>query len=364
MFTGGKLGHGSGLGVAAAAVRRRTGRPFPQAAAPSLRRFTAAAALGIWLAGFTSGWAQPVILYLRSGDRLSGTIIYKDTNGVILATPWAKEIVVPATEILKRETPTASEAKAGQGKPAGPAFGALTNIDVRPGTLAVSGPLPPVKPNPPKHWGGEAQVGADMVFSERNRQLYSGRFKLTYAYNHFRNLFDCNFAYGKTDGLLSDDRAYGSCKTDYDLSPRTYVYNLGGVGFDKIRKIDLRYEIGPGMGYRVIKLTNFVLNAELGNNYQAQYNSDNTKSELFFYRLAENSTWTVNGHLSVDERVEFFPRVDLSESYRCRFESNFRYALVNHLAFVVTVMDQYDTQPAQGVAKNDLQLRSSISFKF
>jgi len=66
----------------------------------------------------------------------------------------------------------------------------------------------------------------------------------------------------------------------------------------------------------------------------------------------------------VDEKFEFFPRVDEWEKYRLRFESNLRYALLANLSFVVTVLDQYDTQPALTVTKNDLQLRSSISLKF
>ena len=228
----------------------------------------------------------------------------------------------------------------------------------------VAGPLPPIKPKPPKYWSGEAQVGMDLAFGGRERQLYSGRLKAGYVYKHFRNIFDYSFAYGKTDGLLSDHRMFGSDKTDFDLAKKIYVYNLGGAGYDEIRKIDLRYEFGPGFGYHLVKLTNFVLNSELGINYQAQYQSDDTKSELFFYRLAENSAWAINGKFSVDEKFEFFPRVDEWEKYRFRFESNLRLALINNLALVVTAVDQYDTDPAHGVSNNDLQLRSSISVKF
>jgi len=274
-------------------------------------------------------------------------------------------MVVPTGEILKREPlPATPAAKAGETKAATPVAGASTNTAARLVTATASSPVPPVKPKPPKHWTGEAQVGVDLVFSERSRQLYSGRLKLGYVSGHFRNVFDYSAAYGKTDGLISDDRMYGSAKTDYELGKRIYVYNLGGAGFDEIRKIDLRYELGPGFGYHLIKLTNYVLNAESGANYQVQELSDNTKTELFYYRLAENTAWTINGRFSVDEKFEFFPRVEDVGKYRFRFESNLRYTLINNLAFVVTTVDQYDTQPAIGVSRNDLQFRSSISVKF
>jgi hypothetical protein len=301
------------------------------------------------------------VLQLRGGDRITGTITAEDSTRVIVSNKWSKEIVVPLAEISKREP---LSAKPSEAKPAGPAMGSLTYSAVRPGTAAVSGPLPSTKPKSTHHWAGEAQFGADLVLSERKRQLYSGRFKVSYGYNQFKNVFDYNFAYGKTDGLLSDNRMAGFAKTDFDLDPRLYVYNLGGAGYDQIRKIDLRYEFGPGVGYRAVKLTNFVLNTECGINYQAQYQSDDTQTELFFFRLAENAAWAINGRFSVDEKFEFFPRVDEWEKYRFRFESNLRYALLGNLAFVVTVLDQYDTQPALNVMRNDLQLRSSVSLKF
>jgi len=331
---------------------------FPRAAAPLL-------CLAIWMLLIGSVFAQPVVLYLRGGDRITGTITSENTNRVVLLTKWAGEVVVPVAEILKRETlPATPQVKAVEGKPAttSPPAG-LGNSAPRPGTALVSGPLPPTKPKP-KSLSGEAQVGVDLVFSEKQRQLYSGRFKVAYVYDLFRNLFDYSFAYGKTDGLVSDNRMFGSSKTDFDLGKRIYVYNLGGAGYDEVRKIDLRYELGPGVGYHLIKRTNLVLNTELGVNYQAQYQSDNTQTELFLYRVAENSSWAVNGRVTVDEKFEFFPRIEDWLKYRFRFESNLRYALLGNLAFVVTVLDQYDTQPATKVSNNDLQLRSSVTVKF
>src|ERR1051325_3861833 len=294
----------------------------------------------IYFASLTMASAQSVALYLRGGDRITGTIISEDTNRVVLTTKWAKELVVPLGEILKREALAGPQVKPGEAKPT-PAIGALTNAAPRPGTAGVSGPLQPVKPKSTTHLSGEAQVGVDLVFSQRKRQLYSGRFKATYAYEHFRNLFDYTFAYGKTDGLVSDNRMFGTAKTDFDLSKRLYLYNLGGAGYDEIRKIDLHYEFGPGVGCRLLKLTNLVLKTEVGANYQAEYRSDDTKSELFYYRLAENSAWAINGRFSVDEKFEFFPRVEDLAKYRFRFESNLRCGLLSNLAFVVTVVDQY-----------------------
>src|SRR5258707_7970957 len=47
--------------------------------------------------------AQNVILHLRNGDRLAGTILSESTNEVRLSTVWSRELVVPVSQIERRE---------------------------------------------------------------------------------------------------------------------------------------------------------------------------------------------------------------------------------------------------------------------
>src|SRR5262249_15283720 len=147
-----------------------------------------------------------------------------------------------------------------------------------------------------------------------------------------------------------------------------YLYNLGGVGYDKIRNIDLHYEIGPGIGYHLLNFTNFVMNTEAGVNYQVQdrFNKVNTgtntittytTSEKFFFRLAEDVTWKINKTLTATEKFEFFPQVADFTEYRMRFESTLSYGFWQNLSLNLSVLNLYDTQPAVGVPNNDLQIR-------
>jgi putative salt-induced outer membrane protein YdiY len=306
----------------------------------------------------TASWGQPSVLHLRNGDRVTGLITGEDTNRVVMITPWGNQLLVPIKEIERRE--------------AAPAEAAIVLPSPRPATNVVAQARPPAaapapsatKPKPTKHWAGDAQVGVDLGFGAKDRQLYSGRFKVTYVQNRFRNIFDYLFSYGKTEGILSANRMEGSSKTDFDVGSRFYVYNLAAAGYDEVRKIDLRYEVGPGVGYHALQLTNFVLNTEVGINYQAQEFSDGTDSHLFFYRLGEDFTWKINDKLTLDEKFAFLPRVEDVQEHRFRFEANLRYALRNNLYLTFTVLDEYDSLPAEGVEKNDLQIRSSIGVKF
>jgi hypothetical protein len=233
------------------------------------------------------------------------------------------------------------------------------------GAGATAGPAsPPIASKPATLITGELTLGTDLGFSEKNRQLYTGRAKLILGHRQFKNTFDYDFSYGENAGVLAANRMDGFVKTDVDLNRRVYIYSLAGAGYDEIRKIKLRYEVGPGVGYHVVKITNFVFNTESGIDYQAQRLTDDTSTDFIFLRLAENLNWQFNARLSWDEKFEFFPEVEDFDVFRFRFETNLRYQLFSNLSWNLTVIDQYDTRPAQAVTRNDLQVRSSVGVKF
>lgn len=357
--------------------------------------------------------AQTIALKLRNGDRLSGIIISENTNQVVFSNAWTKQITIPLAEILSRETNAATTTKPAVVAKTNVAPAAKTNAVAAPATnppavvkpVAVPVPVPvvvaPPKPKPRafKDWHGDVQVGADVGLGETQRELYHSRFKVTYApvsngetpgssklIDRFRNTFEYNAAYGTItsernvggntvkERKLSANLMNGSSKTDFDIAvgKRAFVYNLAGAGYDEIRRIDFRYEVGPGIGYHVFTRTNFVMNAEVGLNYQAQRlwskrNSltprDYVWNRRLYYRFAEDLTWKISKRFTFDEKFEIFPEVSFDD-YRMRFESNLRYWLFENLSFNLTVLDTYDTQAAKGVDKNDLQIRSSVGVKF
>jgi hypothetical protein len=229
-----------------------------------------------------------------------------------------------------------------------------------------------------KHWKGDAEVGLDLNYATVNQQTYHG--KATLAYEHpydsdtnmfFRNTADYTVQYGKSEQtqsnrtvtLKSSDLMGGSDKTSFDLTHRWYVYSLAGAGYDRIRDIDLQAEAGPGLGYHLLKQTNLTANLEAGANYQIQYRSDNTEIRDFFYRLAEDFNWKLTPRTTFTEKVEFFPRVNLSE-YRVRLEATLTYTLWRYVYLNLTVHDAYDTEPADNASANELLVHSALGMKF
>ena len=310
--------------------------------------------------------AQSVIVHLKNGDRITGAIVSESTNQIVLSNLFAKELVIPMAQIERREVVAGTAVVSTNAPP-----------NVAGTNDAAGGLLPGKKPALAntntfwRRWKGELSLGTDIERGALDHQLFYGRAKLTYAQPYesdpkefFRNILTYDAEYGKTQGILSDNRMGGSSKTDFDLSRKVYVYNLGAASYDEVRKINLHYEEGPGVGYHWITRSNFVVNLELGANYQAEDRMDNTHTHSAYFRLAQDMTWKVNKQMNLTEKYEYFPRVGYATQYRMRFESTLSYALMLNVSLNFSVIDLYDTQPTVGVPNNDLQLRTSVGLKF
>lgn len=313
-------------------------------------------------------FAQTVSLELKNGDRVTGRVLSENTNAVTVSNSWSSSLVIPLAEISKRLTNGAAIANATTN-------GTPTNAVALAKAVASTNRL--FKSPLLKNWHGELQVGADLTFSERDRQVYNGKSKLLYTNGPVKAVLDYDMTYGRSEinqagrsntvrrtTVTDANRMNGSVKVEYDLTKRWYLYNLSGAGYDEIRKIDFRWELGPGLGYHLVRITNFLVNVEAGFNYQNEVHTDDTSVKTFYYRLAENAAWKITPRLTWDEKFEYMPRVADFGQYRIRFETNLRYALLQNVFFNLSLIDIYDSEPATGVSRNDLQVRSSIGVRF
>ena len=325
--------------------------------------------------------AQQVILRLKSGDRLSGRIISESTNQLVLTNPTYGELTIPLGEIEGREAipepePETTPPPAQPLTNGSPATATSGVVELGPPAPAPKPKNPPIEPaNPeaapiastPNYWKHDVQFGLNLRYSTKDQQEYLFIARSTYAKPPFRHILDYNFTYGKTEGNLSANKMSGSEKTEYELSKRSYLFNVVGGGYDEIRKIDLQYEVSPGFGMELLRMTNYanlVWKTESGFTFQQQHRADDTRQTTYSLRIAEIFAWRVWEKLTADAKFEYFGNLDDFGEYRLRLESNLRYPVTDRLSLNVVLVDLYDSQPPKGVQPNDLQIRSTIGVKF
>lgn len=311
-----------------------------------------AAALG-------KGVSQDIFVKLKNGDRITGRLLAQETNHVIIATTWVEALALPISSISGLSTASGEHLYAAP--EAEPAKNPAPVADVKAKTMTV----------PTKKIRGTVQIGSVFQNGARDQELFYTRIKASYEQPYkrdpkkfFRTFADYTADYGETDGVKSANRMSGSVKTDFDLTASTYIYNVGSGGYDEIRKIDSHYEIGPGLGYHLIKRPTFAFDVEGGVNYQNQLRSAGRDFDSLFIRTAETATWKIAPRLSFTEQFEFFVNSENSSQFRFKFDSTFSYKLIENLSLNFSVLDLYDTNPAPSVDKNELMFRSSIGVTF
>jgi putative salt-induced outer membrane protein YdiY len=325
--------------------------------------------------------AENVILHLKNGDRVSGQFVAETTNAVTVLNRLFGPIQVPLNEISKRENIAETPPPVAKA----PIVPALTNSPPTTQTSAVvktpspapepekkepRGPMKPANPEAtpiattPSFWKHDLRFGLNLRYSSRDSQEFSVIAKSTYGKAPFRHIIDLGFRYGKLDGGLAANSLTGSEKTEYQLSSKAYVFGLVGGGYDEVRKIEKQFDLGPGIGMELLKLTNFVWKSELGFNFQQQYRSDDTRNTTYSVRVAQIFAWRIWEKLTADAKFEFFQNLEQFGEYRLRMESTLRYPVSKTLSLNLDVIDLYDTEPARNIPHNDLQIRSSIGVTF
>lgn len=350
----------------------------------------------LWLLAFVLAFgpaalAAPVVITLRNGDRITGEIKSENADRVVLKSAVAGTIRIPKAEISKREPllPPASSATANPpaASPASPVAPApkpapaavavaptqetkppltLTNAPSRTLGSTVRSWLPGWMVPYTTNWHGSVQLGMDLGFGTADRKTFYGNAYANHAYNRVRNNAEYHVAYGTLNGRESANRMNGRIKTDYDFGTkrRTYAYHTGGVGYDEIRRVELEFDEGVGMGYKIFQRPKFNLNGEIGGQYQnINFLTAQDRSYLSI-RAAENLTWQVSPKLQLTQRLTFLPNVEQLSDYRVRFELSASYPLFKRVTISFNAIEMFDSAPPPRVDKNDLTVQSTIGLNF
>lgn len=213
---------------------------------------------------------------------------------------------------------------------------------------------------------GKTQVGVDLGFGTKDRQLYTGQLQATHVLNRLQNTLDYLVAYGKADQTLSANRMDGALRTTFDLGRerRVYLFNKAAAGYDQVRKIDLSYEEGAGLGYKLVMRPNLLMTVETGGQFHEYRYADGTAKDSISVTFGESVVWKITPKLTLTEKLQFLPDINDFADYRVRLDVNLSYPLWKQLTLNLNVIDLYDSRPPADVRRNDLTLQAAVGYTF
>ena len=342
----------------------------------------------VWLALVVPGLAGTKVVFLRNGDRLTGEILSETPRRIVIRIPAAGRITLQRDQVERIEdfplrsvaaptaAPQAPSIPSSTNNPPvaikPPASGTLTNAPKAtiPATNAVAGSsllwLPNWAHGLWTNWHGNVQIGANLGIGTANWQSIYANANVVKKWDRTTTLLNYALSYGTLNNVVSSDRMYGTAKTDlaWAAPQKLYSYGQGAGGYDEVRRINLEYLAGAGMGYKLIDQKRMVLAAEVGAQYQVfDYLKAQDRADVAA-RFGENLTAQIGNDVRITQQLGFTPGFADLSNYQVRFGLTLSVVLFKPLTLNLNVNDTYLSQPAPGTADNDIQVSTTIGVNF
>jgi len=335
------------------------------------------------LLAVTAASADTIIL--TNGDRISGEIVAIRDGKILVKTAYAGEVpvdhamlsgIVSEKDITvwldsgDRITGKASSGKGGlvsvqtSGGAVDLEVAKITGINEEPGGAksALQAEVDRLS-SPTKLWKGKLELGA--LFTDGNTERLGGNLSLRLTRETPGDKLTARAAvtYAEEDGEKTADEQFLSLREDVKLDP-WYVYALLSFERDEFEDIDLRGIFSPGAGRNIAKSDTFKADIEIGpsltfNDYVSR--DSEWAAEL---RLGFTAEWKVFENATISQDLQLFPSLTDTGEFRLISETAFEQPLGGSWFMKLSLIDRYNTDVADGIEENDLELRLALVYDF
>ncbi|MBN1458244.1 MAG: DUF481 domain-containing protein [Armatimonadetes bacterium] len=295
---------------------------------------------------------------LVNGDWISGTVVSMEDGELLLTTEylgsiavdwtgiqrlWFDEplpvVLVDGSDITLRQIPT-SEIK-------------LSEVE------AIAPPPPPIR------WQGKVGFGYAQTGGNSTTNLGTltalGEKKETDAYR-LSLLLDA--AQGETEGEETANRARLQGKYDRLTGNHGYRYYLAGAEYDKVRDIDLRVELGAGIGRPLIDKPGNLLTADLGLSFVRDDLADGTTQSDPKLRLGETWRLEVGDGSDLRQTLALLAVANDLKDYTAELGVAWAWPVGQRLALTTSLAGTYDSRPAEEVERSDYTFTTQLGYRF
>ena len=177
--------------------------------------------------------------------------------------------------------------------------------------------------------------------------------------------------YARSAGATTANRQTFTGLYNQDITPDWYGF--GQLDLTRDIPADLASRITPstGLGYHVVKKPDqtFDLSAGLAytwDRYRTAQVVDNEQRSRYSHAellLAEESNNKLSDTTSFKQKLTIYPSVSQGDGVRTVFDAGLSVAMTKQLALTASLSHRYDSQPGEGVKKNDTLFVTGVSLR-
>ena len=328
-------------------------------------------------------WADQVTL--KNGDRVTGSIIKKDSKDITIKTDLFGVVTaswdqVAAVTAEKPVNIVLQDGKTVQGTLA-TTDGKIevatkdTKLSLTPTEVAAIRDADEqkdyerlLKPTWFELWAGTGTLG--LVGASGNARTFSfttgvnaARITNTDKTSiYFTAIKASAFAEGRNSDTAQAIR--GGFAYDHNITPRIFVSVFNDYEYDKFQNLDLRFVIGGGLGYHAIMTERSRLDLLGGADYNhSVFSTPLTRNSAELY-WGDDYSFKVNSATSLVQTFRMFNDITHTGTYRVNFDVGVSTKLTKWINWNVSLSDRYLNRPAPGRKSNDFLYTTGLGITF
>ena len=286
---------------------------------------------------------DPVNIKLSDGQLLKGKVASKDEEKLDVETQDAGTVEIEKAKIeLVRSEEEQANFEAEQDRLLNPGFSDL--------------------------WIGSADVGFSLTSGNSDtRALTVGaraarettRDKISVYANAIR-------ASNSTTGtsVTTADAVWFGGRYDVNVSEKTFVFGTADFEYDKPQQLDFRTVFGGGFGYRWIRSEKTDLDLFGGAAFNREYFSDGTRRNSAEALVGEELKYRISSATNLEQRFVLYPNLTRTGDFRSVLDASLVTSLNEWLGWQVTIGNRFNSNPVLGAEKSDFLFTTGLRATF
>jgi putative salt-induced outer membrane protein YdiY len=322
----------------------------------------------------------------KNGDRLTGAILRSDAKTLVIKTVVAGEVVVAWPEIQELRSDLPLHVALADGKTL---VGKVTShdreLEVATSAGAVEAPKESVvalrndaaqsayersqRKGLLLGWEGAVDTGFELTRGNSETKNFRLAFRAVRKTTrneltvYAQSIYSIDDLPNATPHITANENS-GGARIGHDLTERLFLFSNTDFMSDGLQDLNLRFVLGGGVGYRILKRDRAALDLLGGINYTRE---DYVEIQRNFAagQIGEEFRLKLGKNTSMIQNVAFFPNLTSSQgSYRVNFNVAVITRIVKWLGWQNNLSDDYVTNPPAGKKQNELAFTSGLRLTF
>jgi len=225
------------------------------------------------------------------------------------------------------------------------------------------------KPSVLALWAGYADLGVSLARGNAVASTITAALSATRETRSDKTSAYFNQIYSKgklTDGTTTTtaEAVRGGWAYNRNVTPRLFVNLFNDYEYDAFQSLDLRFVLGGGLGYTLVKreTTQFDLLGGAAYNHEKFSTPESRNSAEAYW--GNNLMHKFSKITTLNQMFRMFNNLSNTGEYRMNFDLGTATVLKKWLSWQLTFSDRYLSNPVPGRKKNDVLFTTGLRFTF